>query len=191
MTVFIDDINMPTINTWGDQITNEITRQMMEWRGFYNLEKPGEFTNIVDIQVMAAMIHPGGGRNDIPQRLKRNFCIFNCTLPSNTSIDKIFSTIGTGYYCKVHAFLIIYSYTCVMLLVCNATHSSQERRFTDDVIDLVGRLVVATRHIWQKTKIKMLPTPAKFRTLSYCTSCSQIKTSDALAKAHRFKSIVK
>lgn len=51
MTIFVDDINAPRRTAWGDQTTSEILRQLIETKGFYSVEKPGDFCSIHDTQV--------------------------------------------------------------------------------------------------------------------------------------------
>lgn len=118
--IFIDDISMPQINEWRDQPTNETVRQALaenvltpppflvalshlySFQGLYSLDKPGDWNNFVDLRYLAAMTHPGGGRNDIPNRLKRQFCVFNVTMPSLAAIDNIFGAIVRGRFSKQH-----------------------------------------------------------------------------------------
>jgi len=138
MTIFFDDVSMPEVNTWGDQTTLELVRLVVEQGGFYFLDKDkrGDFKTCEDLQYLAAMQHPGGGKNDIPNRLKRNFFIFNLVLPSITSINDIYGQMLDGRF------------------------TSQD--FDASTLDVVGKLTNATIQLWRVMKSKMLPTPAKF-----------------------------
>jgi dynein heavy chain len=65
MCVFVDDISMPAINEWGDQVTNEIVRQLLEQGGVYGLERPiGDMKFVVDTCYLAAMVTPGNNHSN-------------------------------------------------------------------------------------------------------------------------------
>ena len=138
MTIFVDDISMPEINKWGDQPTLEMVRLIVEYKGFFFLDKDkrGDFKQCEDLQFMAAMQHPGGGKNDIPNRLKRNFFIFNMVLPSIVSINDMYGQMLTGRFPR------------------NVVPT--------ETLDIVDKLTTATIALWKTMQAKMLPTPAKF-----------------------------
>ncbi len=85
----------------------------------------------------------------MPARLKRQFCIFNCNVPDDSSIDTIFRTIGEGHY-------------------------NSKRGFTTEVRKLVKKLIPITRLVWQRTREKLLPTPAKFHYIFSLRDLSRI-----------------
>ena len=68
MIFVIDDISLPQRNEWGDQVTNELLRQLLELDGFYRLTKPiGEFKNVGDVNYVATS--KLGSDLGIPNRL--------------------------------------------------------------------------------------------------------------------------
>ena len=138
MTIFMDDLSMPEVNVWGDQPTLEMVRLIVEFGGFCFLEKDkrGDFKVCEDLQFMAAMQHPGGGKNDIPNRLKSKFYCFNMVLPSITSINDIYGQMLAGRFPAAST--------------------------PADTLAVVNKLTIATISLWRTMKDKMLPTPAKF-----------------------------
>jgi dynein heavy chain len=139
MVFFIDDASMPIVNKWGDQVTNELTRQLIEQSGFYFLDKDkrGDFKTIEGLQYVGAMGHPGGGKNDIPNRMKSKFLCFNMVLPSQASVDSIFGSIMRVKF-------------------------SAKAGAKPEVQELAKKLTAATVDVWDKTKRSLLPTPLRF-----------------------------
>ncbi|CAM9825069.1 unnamed protein product [Heterosigma akashiwo] len=138
LTVFMDDVNMPEVNEWGDQPTLEIVRQLVETRGFYFLDKDkrGDLKSIEDFSYCAAMNHPSGGQNDVPNRLKRHFFCFNLVLPPEGSIQSIYGQMLEGRY----------------------PASKWPLEFTSRARALPRHTVA----LWQWVRQAMLPTPSKF-----------------------------
>ena len=164
MTIFMDDLSMPEVNVWGDQPTLEMVRLIVEYGGFCFLDKDkrGDFKVCEDLQYMAAMQHPGGGKNDIPNRLKRNFFIFNMVLPSITSINDIYGQMLSGRF--------------------------PVGKFPEETLQIVNKLTTATIALWRTMKDKMLPTPAKFHYIFNLRELSRVFQGIMLTPTDTIKS---
>ena len=79
---------------------------------------------------MAAMQCPGGGKNDVPNRLKRNFYIFNMVLPSILSINDMYGQMLDGRFPKGSV--------------------------DDGTMDVIQKLTEGTIALWRTMQKKML-----------------------------------
>ncbi|XP_063217340.1 dynein axonemal heavy chain 1-like [Bacillus rossius redtenbacheri] len=93
MVLFVDDFNMPALEVFGAQPPIELIRQWMDFRGWYDRKAVGEFTTLLDVELVAAMGPPGGGRNPVTPRLLRHFHHLAFTELEPASQMRIFGTI--------------------------------------------------------------------------------------------------
>ncbi|GIQ85823.1 dynein heavy chain 1, axonemal, partial [Kipferlia bialata] len=96
---FVDDLNMPLPEEYGAQPPLELLRQWFVDGGWYDL-KTKEFMNLIDIQFVAAMGPPGGGRTHVCLRTLRHFNLISVPELSQDSLKHIFSTIVSWYLNK-------------------------------------------------------------------------------------------
>ena len=130
--VMVDDLNMPALEFYGAQPPVELLRQWMDHGGWYDL-KDCMFRELVDIQFVAAMGPPGGGRNPVTPRYLRHYNMTWFTDQTSASLERIFSTIL-------------------------AWHLGP---FSGDVRALCNSLVKGTVNIYQTISAELLPTPKK------------------------------
>ncbi|XP_046731532.1 dynein axonemal heavy chain 1 [Silurus meridionalis] len=129
---FIDDLNMPMLETYGAQPPIELLRQWMDHGGWYDRKQIGTFKQLVDINFACAMGPPGGGRNPITQRFTRHFNYLSFTEMEDSSKKKIFTTILGSWMEKI-----------------------------PELMELNENLVDATIKVYATITSGLLPTPAK------------------------------
>ncbi|TYZ61102.1 hypothetical protein PybrP1_000394 [[Pythium] brassicae (nom. inval.)] len=130
--VFVDDLNMPAKETYGAQPPIELLRQWMGHGGWYN-RKDNTFTQLVDVQFVAAMGPPGGGRTRITQRYVRYFNLLNFVPFDTESLQGIFGRITDWFVLP----------------------------FPGPIKQLAGAVVSATIDVYNSISSSLLPTPAK------------------------------
>jgi len=132
--IFVDDLNMPTPETYGAQPPIELLRQFCDHQGWYNRNE-NTFTNLVDIQLCSAMGPPGGGRNEVTPRLLRHFNVISVTEFTDETYLSIYSSIIDWWFRRAKA--------------------------PDEVRAKGSAIVRATVSIYNTVRAELLPTPAK------------------------------
>jgi dynein heavy chain len=145
IVLFVDDLNMPKLDTYGSQPPIELLRQYQDFEGFYDRDKLF-WKSIQDVTICAACAPPGGGRNPVTPRFIRHFSMFSIPSPSEVSLKVIFKAITKGFLAE----------------------------FTEEVKTLAEPMVDAAVEIYGRMSKDLLPTPAKshyifnLRDLSKC-----------------------
>lgn len=132
--IFIDDLNMPEVETYGAQPPIELLRQLIDSGGWYDL-KEKSWRQIVDTTLIAAMGPAGGGRNNVTPRLLRHFNLLSFSEFDDQTLRRIFSTV----------------------INCHFSQFS----FSPDVVGLGMEVVDATLLTYRSVMENLLPTPQK------------------------------
>ncbi|XP_047672459.1 dynein axonemal heavy chain 6 isoform X2 [Tachysurus fulvidraco] len=145
VVVFVDDLNMPKLDSYGSQPPIELLRQFQDFKGFYDRDK-FFWKEIQDMTIVAACAPPGGGRNPVTPRFIRHFSMLCLPTPSESCLKQIFKAILSGFLSD----------------------------FPAAVKQAAGSIVDAAVEIYRRMSVDLLPTPAKshyvfnLRDLSKC-----------------------
>jgi len=132
--IFVDDLNMPALETYGAQPPIELLRQWMDHEGWYD-RADLTFRKIVDITWVSSMGPPGGGRNPVTPRYLHHYNLVS---------------------------IVEFDDACYSVIYDSVINWWMKRHKVPEEIQLTGKaLVKATIDIYNTIRKELLPTPSK------------------------------
>ena len=131
LVVFIDDMNMPQKQFFGDQPPLELTRQILDRGGCYVWKSQKEYICLEDVFVLAAM-NPHT-RDPMPPRLVRQFFVLGYPELEKSTLAAIFDHL--------------------------LSHSLG--RYNEVVKSLIPQLIELQLSLFEQVRAKLLPIPSK------------------------------
>ena len=95
--IFVDDINMPLVETYGAQPPIEFLRLLVDRNGLYERAE-WEWKTVRDTTLICAAAPPLGGRSPLCQRFSTNFNMFCLPEATEGLLSFIFRNILGGFF---------------------------------------------------------------------------------------------
>ncbi|XP_072767433.1 LOW QUALITY PROTEIN: dynein axonemal heavy chain 10-like [Anoplolepis gracilipes] len=146
LVIFIDDMNMPIVDTYGTQQPIALLKLLFERGGFYDRGRDLNWKYMKDIYYLAAMGKPGGGRNEVDPRFISMFSVYNVTFPSIETLNYIYTSILSGHL----------------------------QTFSEKVQSIANGLVQLMLELYETVRKELLPTPSKFHYIFNTRDLSRI-----------------
>ncbi|XP_069702004.1 dynein beta chain, ciliary-like [Periplaneta americana] len=136
MVYFVDDMNMPEVDTYGTVQPHTLIRQFMDYGHWYDRTK-FQLKDIHNCQFVSCM-NPTAGSFTINPRLQRHFCVFAVNFPTGEPLTRIYTQILEQHL------------------------SNPLLRIQPSVLRIAPLLVSAALALHQKMTQQFLPTAVKF-----------------------------
>lgn len=158
MIVFIDDMNMPKIDTYGTQQPLALALFLIGRQKLYQRGGDLELRDIIDTQYVGCITPTGSGGNRVDPRVISLFSVFNITAPSQESTTKIYNSI-LERHCE---------------------------EFNDDIKQIIPKLTKGTLDLYLNIIEKLPRTPVKFHYIFNLRDLSKVYEGLLLSTIDRF-----
>lgn len=146
LAIFVDDINMPSVEEYGAQPPIELLRLFLDRKGMYQ-RADWSWIDVEDTTIIGCAAPPSGGRAVLTPRFTRRFNMFCLPEASAGTLATIFSSILKGFL---------------------------GTGFAEKVRNLEEAAISSAIEIYTKIQEDLRPTPAKFHYLFNLRDVSKV-----------------